>query len=363
MPDAHAGYSLPIGGVVGLDNMVVPAYVGYDIGCGMSTIVTNVDKAALEGKEDEVFDLLYKAIPVGVGVYNPPGAKHPRSNVVYRESVEYIEKLFESGTYTKELIPLVSKQLGTLGAGNHFLEIGYNRKDKLCITVHSGSRGIGHKVAEYYVERDVDGMVVDLETSEKPHIYNSNVGFNIYSELGIQYLKDMDNCLVFASASRNIMLHRALDVLETAGVIPMFSSEVNDCCKAYHESGHNHAEISHGMVIHRKGATHAEKGMVGVIPGNMRDGVFLTKGLGSKAHMWSSSHGAGRVMSRTKAKKNLTMAEFEYTMSHVKAKVTKKTLDESPMAYKDIFEVMKEQEESGQLKVIDHIKPIVNMKG
>ena len=124
---------------------------------------------------------------------------------------------------------------------------------------------------------------------------------------------------------------------------------------------HNHAEYHHGWWIHRKGATHAEQGMMGVIPGNMRDGSFIVRGKGNPDALWSSSHGAGRVLGRKKAKELISLADFTNTMAGVTARVSKDTLDESPDAYKDIFSVIKQQSEL--VDVVAHVTPIINIKG
>ncbi|MBT4089621.1 MAG: RtcB family protein, partial [Deltaproteobacteria bacterium] len=123
---------------------------------------------------------------------------------------------------------------------------------------------------------------------------------------------------------------------------------------------HNHAEFKHGLWIHRKGATQAENGMSGVIPGNMRDGSFIVEGLGNPDSLWSSSHGAGRILGRRKAKQQLSLDQFRETMVGIKAKVVSGTLDESPFAYKDIFQIMDSQEK--MVKILHHVKPIINIK-
>ena len=180
-------------------------------------------------------------------------------------------------------------------------------------------------------------------------------GFDVNSKNGRDYINDMNWCLEFALQNRKLMMYDAISAIESVGVI----GEIE---VMFINRNHNHAETKDGINwIHRKGATHAEKGMMGVIPGNMRDGSFIVRGLGNPESLCSSSHGAGRVMGRGKAKKVLDEELFQATMKGIVANVGASTLDESPMAYKDIFDVMDAQ--SDLVEVVAHIKPILNIKG
>jgi tRNA-splicing ligase RtcB len=166
----------------------------------------------------------------------------------------------------------------------------------------------------------------------------------------------MNFCLAFALENRREMMRRIVGVLDAAlpgSAPPDWEQLIN--------RNHNHAEQKDGLWIHRKGATHAEAGMMGVIPGNMRDGSFIVRGKGNPEALWSSSHGAGRVLGRKEAKRTLTMESFAEAMVGITAMVTDDTLDESPFAYKDIFAVMAQQ--ADMVEVVAHVRPIVNIKG
>ena len=268
---------------------------------------------------------------------------------------------------------------------NHFIEIGTNREGYLVIVIHSGSRGVGHKIAEYYMKQaaveDVDKERYEQEFVEKnkwkdknpegwekakeEFVYrrtrarlNTNIeghyGFDINSEIGKAYINDLNEALQFALDNRERMLLNILRCMEKVFGEVKFGGLIN--------RNHNHADISEdGFVIHRKGATHAEEGMLGIIPGNMKDGSFIVRGKGNSDSMCSSSHGAGRVLSRSKAKATLSVEEFNSDMLHIVTNHTESTIDESPKAYKNIFEVMKLQE--GLVEVLDHITPVLNIKG
>ncbi len=331
MPDAHKGYSMPIGGVIKLKETIVPAWVGYDIGCGMCAVKTGSKLEHIIGKEQDILEAILEFVPVGQGGYNK--TNFTASNI--RELLPF--KGTKIATLFREAI---EKQCGTLGSGNHFIEIAADEEENIWIVIHSGSRGLGWKTAEVY-------MTFDEE----------NNGFNINSKIGMQYIKDMDFCLEFALLNRKTMLKR----IEKA-----FCKALEYGCKFKMDTlinrHHNHAEIVTDGVIHRKGATHANNGMLGVIPGNMKDGSFITQGLGNPDSLNSSSHGAGRVLSRKKAKELLNYSDFKEEMAGITC-ITEGTIEEAPKAYKDIFEVIRLQEEQNLIKVIHHLKPVINVKG
>lgn len=336
MPDAHLGYSLPIGGVVATKSKVVPAWVGYDIGCGVCAVPTTFDAHKVKLWADEIMQEVYKYVPVGFA---------------------HRSKLLVSGDYSegmpctdwfKEMFKVKGgmHQLGTLGGGNHFIEIGVGQDERVWIVVHSGSRNVGHSTASYYMAMAAN--------SDKPK--EGNFGFEDTSAKGEDYIKDMNFCLEFA------LLNRKHIAWQTTAAIRQFVAGHADVDQLINRN-HNHAEYDTdmGLWIHRKGATHAKKGMEGVIPGNMRDGSYIVEGRGNIDSLFSSSHGAGRRLGRAQAKRELTVEEFKITMEGIQAKVGMDTLDEAPMAYKNISEVMLCQE--NLVRILNHIHPIINIKG
>ncbi|MCP4756332.1 MAG: RtcB family protein [Proteobacteria bacterium] len=334
MPDAHVGYTLPIGGVVATDGVILPSWVGYDIGCGMCAVKTDFQPLQIGQHSNRIFQEIYQSIPTGF--------KHNKKNGPWRyrhlECTSTLERIFDKNGL---------KQLCSLGSGNHFIEIGTDEENKVWIVVHSGSRGIGHAVASYYMRvASGDG---------KPR--EGHYGFEVDSKNGRDYIKDMNFCLAFALENRRRIIERVFNIVR--GIIGEKPRPSFDTTGMINRN-HNHAELHEGLWIHRKGATQAEKGMLGVVPGNMRDGSFIVEGLGNPDSLWSSSHGAGRVLGRRRAKKQLSLDDFKGTMQGIKAKVTHSTIDESPFAYKDIYEVMALQ--NSLIKTLNHIKPIINIK-
>lgn len=339
MPDAHKGYALPIGAVVETQDMVVPAWVGYDIGCGMSSTITNLTKEDLEGKSDEIRDAILKVVPVGNNRHKE--SQDPEFEMVTLATLSPIGK--------EAFKERASGQLGTLGGGNHFIEVGYTEDEQIVVTIHSGSRGFGHGVAERYMK------IAANENGVKSGNLESHYGMKFDSEMGKNYLNDAIAAQEYALVNRKIMSKLVLNVLADI-------AEKRVQVKEFINRNHNHVDKQDdNKFIHRKGATHAEKDMMGVIPGNMRDGCFIVKGLGNNDSLQSSSHGAGRVMGRFKAKKVLDFKVFQEQMDGISGVVTEKTLDEAPDAYKNIFEVMEMQKDL--VEVVHYVKPLVNVKG
>ena len=329
MPDIHAGYDLPIGTAVLTDNIISPSFVGYDIGCGMCQVkLPDKGKVLIpdERSAKNIHSQIKSAIPVGFSSH--------------RKSREYFH--FNSASEDKKLSASINEkiqtQLGTLGGGNHFIEIGKNKADDIFITIHSGSRNAGHQIAEYYMKT---GKYLQLD-----------------SESGAAYQKDMSFMLDFALANRLEMtmtiVTQILGYTQRQWKSEILPTLINE--------NHNHAEVRPDGVLHRKGATPASAGQPGVIPGNMRDGVYITRGLGDEAYLCSASHGAGRLMSRKKAKSSISIDDFRSAMKGIAADVSGHTIDESPAAYKNLDEVMQMQNHI-VVDLIDHVKPLINIKG
>ena len=386
MPDAHTGYTMPIGGVCSAKDMIVPQFVGFDIGCGMCAYKTDYTKEQIEQKADEIYEKIVERIPLGFKTH-----KNHQSLKIDLPRTEYAEHILQSTGL---------KQIGTLGGGNHFIEVGYGADNKAWIVIHSGSRGFGHKIASHYMlqayllknpsDDKLEAAIDDFKERNKKFKEHNPEGFekalekftqkqklaiakaakidnikgiyplDVNSQLGKEYIKDQKFALEFALENRKRMIAVIHDIMneEFGGD---FEFKCNDETRFINRN-HNHAEYDskRGEWIHRKGATHAEEDMRGVIPGNMRDGSFVVIGKGNSNSLCSSSHGAGRVMSRKQAQKRISLEDFKASMQGIKGTVDENTLDESPFAYKDIFEVMKLQ--SDLVDIEEHIKVLINVK-
>lgn len=336
MPDVHPGYDLCIGGVALMRGVVVPSFVGYDIGCGMCHVNTGATLSELGiGSMDSrkiLFEHIRETIPAGIG-----------ETTAGKKKASYIDADFAfksacgDAWLDKRIKPFVHTQFGTLGSGNHFLEIGVNAHGKVGVTVHSGSRRVGYEIASWYMKK---ARTLALD-----------------SELGRAYIADMNWALDFALANRREMTRRTLETMKLHRVNKLISPEIMV------NENHNHAvTVGTGMMLHRKGATPAEKGQLGIIPANQRDGVWITRGLGNEDFLSSASHGAGRKLSREEARDFGTVLELEKNMEGVVCRTDKDILDEAPWVYKNIGDVLSAQE-GILIEVQDHFKPVIVLKG
>lgn len=342
MPDAHSGYVLPIGGVVASKDLIFPAFVGYDIGCGMCAVPTTFDLAEIKIFAKEIFYEIYRQIPVGFNHYKTPQDWKEFNSI---PKTDFLKNVVKNGGMN---------QLGTLGSGNHFIEIGTDADNCVWIIIHSGSRNVGHKIATHYMTIAADEALARDGKSPQGKAKEGVFGLDCNSQTGKDYIIDMNFALAFALENRRQMIQSVVKCIQKF-------TDGKESIDLFINRNHNHAELKDDLWIHRKGATHAEYGMMGVIPGNMRDGSFIVTGMGNPESLYSSSHGAGRVMGRAEAKRQLSFDDFSDTMLGIVAKVDDSTLDEAPMAYKDIFEVMRLQ--GDLVQIVYHVKPIINIKG
>ena len=330
MPDVHPGYDLCIGGVALLRSLISPSFVGYDIGCGMChvNLRENAGSLGLSRPKDreKFFSRLQNAVPSGLGEGNGSAPVDFRSAGGEKSLDDEVNKS-------------AARQLGSLGSGNHFLELGENGKGEVGITIHSGSRRAGYDIADWYI-RKAKGSFLELKCA-----------------LGQAYWRDMAWATEFALENRRLMLESTLALLgfSDADIASYLGAMINE--------NHNHAVLQgKDRVLHRKGATPAELGQLGVIPANQRDGVWVTKGLGNEEFLCSASHGAGRTMTRNTAAKKGSVEQMQKMMKGIVCRTDKGILDEAPWAYKKIEAVLAAQD-GILIEVMDHFKPIVVLKG
>ena len=344
MPDAHTWYSLPIWAVVATKWVIVPAWVWYDIGCWMSALKLDIKKDELKWHKDTIFNKIYEKIPVWFN-------KHEEAvNVKYPEwSI--------TETTAKLLKERGRKQIWTLWWGNHFIEIWYDEDENVWIIIHSWSRWFWHWIASHYMKL----ASWDWKAREW-HFW-----FDVNSQNWKDYIRDMKCALDFAILNRFLMICVVEDIIceSTSNKLKNHNELFRDMNTDEYEwiyinRNHNHAEEKDWLWIHRKWATHAEKWMMWVIPWNMRDWSFIVKWKWCEDSLCSSSHWAWRILWRKAAKKALNLDDFKETMKWITAKVCEETKDESPEAYKNIFDVMKQQDDL--VEVVAHITPLINIK-
>jgi tRNA-splicing ligase RtcB len=348
MPDAHSGYGLPIGGVLATDNAVIPYGVGVDIGCRMCLSVFDIDPAELDRKESFFSRELNEATLFGSGAQFDSASDDPVME----------DPLFYQLPLLKNLHGRAWKQLGSSGSGNHFAEFGIIRFEEhsglpgittgnyLGFLTHSGSRALGANIAGHYTK-------IAMEKRRLPGDAKNLAWLSLDEEPGHEYWLAMNLAGEYASACHRI-IHRKIAKQLGRGPVTMVENHHNFAWKETWEERE--------VIVHRKGATPAGKGVLGIIPGSMTADGFIIRGKGEIASINSASHGAGRRMSRTKALSVFTQKQFREELEKYGVKLIGGGLDESPFAYKDIETVMRSQE--ALVEVIGRFTPkIVKMDG
>lgn len=349
MPDVHAGMGMPIGGVLACEGAVIPNAVGVDIGCGMCAVKTNWKASEIPAT------VLRKQIMRGIRKRIPLGMDHhkEKQDASYLPQGHDIEKM----TIVKNRKDAILYEMGTLGGGNHFIELQKDENDNLWIMIHSGSRNLGARVGAHY-----NGIAKELNarwhSSVSPEL---NLAFlpQESREFGM-YWDEMKFCVEFALSNRRLMMQRIQEVIAEAINSVEFEPMIN--------IAHNYAAIENhfgkNVIVHRKGATLARKGIVGIIPGSQGTASYIVEGLGNPESFCSCSHGAGRALSRTAAVNTLNMAE-EVARLEAKGIVhairCQNDMQEATGAYKDIEEVI--NNELDLVKVHTRLLPIAVIKG
>ncbi len=348
MPDCHEGYGMPIGGVLATKQVIIPNAVGVDIGCGMCAVKTSLREIDAQILRKQVLKKIRAAIPLGF--------KHHKQKKEEKFMPDY-SKIPENGIVAKEF-QNARTQIGTLGGGNHFIEIQIADDGYIWIMVHSGSRNLGYKVAAHY--NKVAKQLNKTWNSEVPPKWDLAY-LPLETEEAQKYIREMQYCIDFALANRKQMMNAIIDVFQET--FPnKFSRE------SMINIAHNYASFEkhfgEEVIVHRKGATQAQKGQTGIIPGSQGTESYIVRGKGNTESFMSCSHGAGRVMGRNAARKKLDLkTEIEalnkkniiHSIRHTK------DLDESPSAYKDITLVMKNQ--ADLVEIITELTPLAVIKG
>jgi tRNA-splicing ligase RtcB (3'-phosphate/5'-hydroxy nucleic acid ligase) len=324
MPDVHAGKGIPIGAVLPLINGISPFAVGSDIGCGMLAVKTHLTDIDIEYQK-EIFGKLRDRIPVG---------HEHRSKSSTPIEWEGFETAPVYSKIIKQELSSARYQLGTLGGGNHFIEVQKGSDGNIWFMIHSGSRNLGKKVADYYHDLAFKNGVVSV--AELPY-------FEMDTDLGKEYFEVMNFSLAFAQKNRDAMA----DI-----VIGTFKQVLGDITlvkriNIHHNYANKETHFGKDVILHRKGATLATKDTVGIIPGSQGDPSYIVHGLGNEESFQSCSHGAGRKLSRNKAKKTLNREDEEEHMRSIGivCDFGRGNLDEAKGAYKDIEVVMRNQDD------------------
>ena len=339
MPDGHAGYGLPIGGVLATKGAVIPYAVGVDIGCRMHMTIFDIDEKEVRGMTGHLKKILEGNTVFGAG----KGIDRSVDHAVLDNEAFDIPRL-------KGIRDTAVEQLGTSGSGNHFAEFGimdYNGERKVALLSHSGSRGVGFKVAKIYTDIAMDGLDI-------PKQYKHLSWLSMDDDAGKEYWQAMNMSGDFAKACHEIIHSRIAKALK-ADVSKVYQNHHNFAWKDILSDGTE-------VIVHRKGATPAKQGRMALVPGSMTTNSYLVMGLGNPDSMRSCSHGAGRRMSRKQAKESFTASQMRKDLEDAGVELIGGGIDECSMAYKDIDEVMEMQKDL--VRVEGSFKPfLVKMAG
>jgi tRNA-splicing ligase RtcB len=382
MPDVHWGIGATVGSVIPTRGAIIPAAVGVDIGCGMLAVQTSLNARHLPDNLHGIRLAIEQAIPVGRtdnGGKNDRGAwKNPPAHHLdawARLSPSYDEILAK---YPKLAHPQKINHLGTLGTGNHFIEVCLDESETVWFLLHSGSRGVGNRIGTFFIElakNDMRQWRINLPDRDLAYLPQGTEHFDDYVR-AVHWAQD------YALANRELMMRNLIAAVRGSGLVPEFttgrvgagaspaqrgeappSSErpretVVSCHHNYVTWEHHYGE---NVLITRKGAVRAREGDMGIIPGSMGARSYIVRGKGNPESFMSCSHGAGRAMSRTEAKRRFTLADHRKATEGVECRKDAEVIDETPMAYKSIDAVMEAQKDL--VEIVHTLRQVVCVKG
>ncbi|AIL59802.1 RtcB family protein [Pseudomonas alkylphenolica] len=357
MPDVHLGKGSTIGSVIPTLGAIIPAAVGVDIGCGMIAACTSLVAADLPDNLHRLRSAIEQAVPHGKtfgrhdqGAWDkvPAQADHAWKDLAGRFKAI-------TGKYPQLEKTNNRQHLGTLGGGNHFIEVCLDESDRVWFMLHSGSRGVGNAIGNLFIElaqADMRQHIANLPDKDLAYFKEGSRHFNDYVE-AVEWAQD------FARQNRALMMHAVIAAARQVLGKPFEANlEAVNCHHNYVQREHHFGQ---DILVTRKGAVSAQKGQLGIIPGSMGAKSFIVRGLGNEESFCSCSHGAGRTMSRTRAKKQFTLEDQVRATAHVECRKDKDVIDEIPMAYKDIDAVMQAQREL--VEVVHTLRQVVCVKG
>src|SRR5262245_2843949 len=361
MPDVHWGLGATVGSVVATKGAIVPAAVGVDIGCGMAALRTTLVASDLPDDLKPMRERVERAVPVGfsgergrrdVGSWHDVptriGDAWTPLAAGYGKLIDRHPKLSRSHS--------PAAQLGTLGSGNHFIEVCLDEEDRVWFMLHSGSRGVGNRIGSYFIERareEMRRLVVNLPDRDLAYLREGTEGFDGDVEA-------RDWAQRYAAANRRSMMASVVAAAGKTAGVPKFETtdEVVDC---HHNYVAREVHFGEDVLVTRKGAVRAAEGDLGIIPGSMGARSYIVRGKGNPQSFTSCSHGAGRVMSRNEAKRRFTVADHEKATAGVECRKDAGVIDETPAAYKSIDAVMEAQKDL--VDVVHRLRQVVCVKG
>ena len=354
MPDCHLGIGATVGSVIPTDGAIIPAAVGVDIGCGMRAVRTQLTRADVEAAGDlrALHAAISAAVPLSAGNYNRKPSKSADSRIAALEAMAGItqaEAVAQRGAKNDWRL-----QLGSLGSGNHFIECSYDEDDRVWLFLHSGSRGVGNKLAQRHIK-----IAQEICLREEVKLPNRDLAYLTEGAAEFDsYIEALQWAQMFAAFNRDEMMDQVISCAEAFFGVQLKISESVGC---HHNYTARETHYGREVWLSRKGAIAAHKGTMGLIPGSMGDKSYVVRGLGFKESLCSAPHGAGREYSRSKAKVAFTRADLDERMTGIVWGESDAFLDEHPKAYKPIDVVMEDSKEL--VEIVHTLRQFLNVKG
>ena len=361
MPDVHMGIGATVGSVIPTKGAIVPAAVGVDIGCGMAAVRTSLTASDLPENLHAIRTAIEAAVPHGRtdhGGRNDQGAWHDipeRNRARWAALAQNFDRIVaRHQKLSRNAHPIA--HLGTLGTGNHFIEVCLDESDRVWLMLHSGSRGIGNRIGSYFIElakKDLRHIINNLPDKDLAYLEEGTQHFN-------EYVEAVGWSQSYARLNRELMMESILEAVRTTPGLPAFTAtdEVVNC---HHNYVSEETHFGEKVFVTRKGAVRAGLGELGIIPGSMGTRSYIVRGLGNPNSFMSCSHGAGRSMSRTEAKRRFTLADHAAATAGIECRKDADVIDETPAAYKPIDAVMAAQ--SDLVEVVHTLHQVVCVKG
>ncbi len=354
MPDVHMGKGATVGSVIPTKNAIIPAAVGVDIGCGMNAIRLSIKASDLPDNLRGLRLAIEEAIPVGFNMHKTDKARQSTIRALSGGLDRIIDKHKKIYSMQKRPYQTWIRQIGTLGGGNHFIELCLDENNDVWVMLHSGSRGIGNAIGQYFInlaKKDMGQHLVNLPDKDLAYFTEGTRYFDDYVN-AVEWAQD------YAMANRREMMHLILKAL--CKKLPKFGI-TKEAINCHHNYVSQELHFGEKVFVTRKGAIRAGLDELGIIPGSMGAKSFIVRGKGNPQSFCSCSHGAGRKMSRTAAKKAFGEQDLVHQTEGVECRKDKGVIDEIPSAYKDIDKVMEHQ--SDLIEVVHTLKQVVCVKG
>ncbi|MCC6409064.1 MAG: RtcB family protein [Planctomycetes bacterium] len=359
MPDVHFGIGATVGSVIPTLRAIIPAAVGVDIGCGMMATKTTLTASDLPDDLKSMRSAIEKAVPHGreVGRGRDPGSwgnPPPRVEAAWSELEDDFRRIASKHRAVAGANTVV--HLGTLGTGNHFIEVCLDESDAVWFLLHSGSRGIGNKIGSYFIELARDDMGAALGSLPDRDLAYLKEGTEHFDD----YVEAVGWAQRFASTNRRLMMRAIVEAVKSDRRLPKFQADVM-AVNCHHNYVQREFHYGEHVFVTRKGAVRAGLGELGIIPGSMGAATYIVRGKGNAESFESCSHGAGRAMSRNQARQTFTLTDHKRMTAHVECRKDKDVIDETPAAYKPIDAVMAAQQDL--VEVVHTLRQVVCVKG